>query len=117
MIVPMHHITRYESDIDTLFTQARDIIKIGGVLHIGEGNVDITANEKSGGWPVSSAHLVSRAFWFLADYSGFPPRQWHFGEKDKKTTMHTPEGGMVGIEHVSRDMIFACLFYLDFFLD
>ncbi len=100
MTVSMHHITQYKSDIDTLFRQASNIIKDGGILHIGEGNVDMKYSERKIQQIARDICAFGVRGVLISDgrYADSSPRQWHVGERDTEATIHVSASGMVGID-------------------
>lgn len=101
MTVALHHITQYASDIDKLFKQAGEVLKEGGILHVGEGNVDMKYSERK---IRRLAHDLcsfgTGGVVVIDDRQGdTAPRQWHAGERSGGARMHISPRGMVAIEH------------------
>ena len=46
MTVSVHHATQYENDLIRILADARRVLKKNGLLHIGEGNVDMKYSER-----------------------------------------------------------------------
>jgi hypothetical protein len=46
MTVSVHHATQYEEDIATICNEAKRALQPGGILHIGEGDVDMKYSER-----------------------------------------------------------------------
>lgn len=107
MTVSMHHVTQYTSDISDLFMHAKNALKAGAVLHLGEGNVDMKYSERK---IEKLAHniLASGIQGVMvsdARYADSPPRQWHVGEKNTEVLMLVTSSGMVSIHHADVETI------------
>jgi hypothetical protein len=107
MTVSMHHVTQYTSDIYDLFMHARNTLKSGALLHLGEGDVDMKYSERK---IKKFAHdlLASGVEGVMVSdsrYADFSPRKWHVGEKDAEAMINITLNGMVSIHHSDIEMV------------
>ncbi|MGR8999129.1 MAG: hypothetical protein ACU88J_08790 [Gammaproteobacteria bacterium] len=107
MTLSMHHVTQYASDIGKLFEHAKNILKTGALLHIGEGDVDMKYSERK---IKKFAHDVIASGVqgvMISDsrYADFSPRQWPVGNENTEALIHVTSNGMVSIRHTDVEMI------------
>jgi len=107
MTVSMHHATQYASDICDLFTYARNTLKTGGILHLGEGDVDMKYSERKIKMLVDDVLASGVPGVIVSDsrYADFSPRQWQVGEEDAEALIHVNSNGMVCIHHADVETV------------
>ena len=110
MTVSLHHVTRYASDVALLFRQAATVLTDGGVLHIGEGNVDMKHSERKIRQLVGDLCTCGAAGVLVSDarYGDAAPLQWSVGDGEN-TTMHISADGMIGIDAANGALFAHCL--------
>jgi len=107
MTVSMHHVTQYVSDLSGLFIHARNALKTGGVLHIGEGDVDMKYSERKIKKFADDVLASGVRGVIVSDsrYGEFSPRQWQAGEEDAEALIHVTSNGMVSIHHADAETL------------
>jgi hypothetical protein len=105
--VSMHHVTQYASDISGLFTLARNTLQTGGVLHLGEGDVDMKYSERKIKKFANDVLASGVQGVIVSDsrYGDFSPRQWQVGEEDMEAVIHVTSNGMVSIHHADIETV------------
>jgi hypothetical protein len=107
MTVSMHHVTQYASDISGLFMHARNTLKTGGVLHLGEGDVDMKYSERKIKRFAQDVLASGVRGVMVSDsrYGDFSPRQWQVGEADAEALINVTSNGMVSINHADVETV------------
>jgi len=111
MTVALHHVTQYVADVDTLFGHARRVLKDGGILHIGEGNVDMKYSERKLRRLAQDVYACGVRGVVVSDErcADVAPRQWHVGESVGEATIRIAPSGMLGIHHPDGARLATCL--------
>lgn len=101
MTVSMHHVTQYETDIADLFKHVRNTLRTGGVLHLGEGDVDMKYSERKLKRLAHDVLAAGARGVRVSDsrYMDAAPRQWQVGEEDADASIHVSSNGMLSIGH------------------
>jgi|APLak6261660231_1056022.scaffolds.fasta_scaffold04151_2 hypothetical protein len=107
MTVSMHHVTQYTSDIHNLFMHAKNALKTGAILHLGEGDVDMKYSERKIKKFAHDVLTTGMRGVMVSDsrYADFSPRKWQVGEKDAEAMIHVNSNGMVSIHHADIGMV------------
>jgi SAM-dependent methyltransferase len=100
MTVAVHHATQYESDITDFCREAYRVLVPEGILHIGEGRVDMKHNERKLKRVAKDLLESGEAGVKVIDarYRDRPPRQSYFGvHADNHAVVFINETGMMSI--------------------
>ncbi len=103
MTVAVHHATQYESDILSICKEAYRVLAPGGVLHIGEGNVDMKHSERKLKKLGNDLLALGEKGVYVLDarYQDLPTRETCFGEDNyKNATVSINDKGMVKISGI-----------------
>jgi SAM-dependent methyltransferase len=102
MTVAVHHATQYESDILDIFKEAYRVLTPGGLLHVGEGNVDMKHSERKLKKLGNDLLASGEEGVCVIDtrYQDLPARETCFGaENHKNATVIITDKGMVKISN------------------
>jgi SAM-dependent methyltransferase len=101
MTLALHHITQYASDLEHLFRQVGEVLAPGGIVHVGEGNVDMKYSERKIRRLVDDlcSFGTGRVEVWDGRYGDDAPRNWRTGEGGGAMTVRITPRGMVTVEH------------------
>lgn len=105
MTVAVHHATQYESDILDFWKEAYRVLVPGGVLQIGEGNVDMKRNERKLKKIAQDLIDSGKEGVIVVDarYDHNGTRQHYFGNGTAPAVVYIGNEGMVRVTNVDAD--------------